>query len=517
MDNRPPRGRPRGTSDRCTIVQRLTVVTFAVAMVMALATGPMSNAFDSIQEPSPAQLVAYTAPATPVVPSSPVDSGTDVPTNPPVDAPAEPIRPAVRYNAYNVPGSGNWNHSVSDLTVEAGRNGIDANMNDPLWVANMEALRALGTRPTIRPDKDAVYARAEQLWNNPDELEAAATALRSQIVDWAVASSDRPFWMQTIRLGAGDASRPSIENVRYDIPQGTYLTATFDNGRVQKLRFESGMAPIIGIKPRPEPAPAAPAATGGSATPSSNVAYDPVWDRLAHCESTERWNVNTGNGYYGGLQFSPTTWDAFGGEEFAPDAHQASKIEQIIVATRTQAEQGWNAWPSCTRRLGITEPPGPAPSLEQPVPAPAPAPEPVVQTASHDTTPPPAPAGGSVGERALAFAVTQDPDPYTWGATGPDEWDCSGLTQWAFREAGINLPRTSREQSQVSSGTRINDPDDLRPGDLVFYNTPVSHVGIYAGDNRIFRASTERPGVAVEDQIGFGTLSRSKFVWAIRF
>ena len=480
MDNRPPRGRPPGTSDRCTFVQRVTLVTFAVAMILALATGPMSNAFDSIQEPAPAQLVTFTAPATPNVPTSPVDNGTDVPSNPPdVDAPEEPIRPVVRYNAYNVPGTGNWNRSVSDLTVEAGRTAVEGNLNDPLYVANLEALRALGTRPTIRPDKDAVYARAEQLWSNPDELEAAATALQSQIVDWAVASSDRPFWMQTIRLGAGDASRPDIENVRFDVPQGTYLTATFDNGRVQKLRFESGMAPIIGIKPRPEPAPAAPAATGGPATPSSNVEYDSVWDRLAHCESTERWNVNTGNGYYGGLQFSPTTWDAFGGEEFAPDAHQASKIEQIIVATRTQAAQGWNAWPSCTQRLGITAPPGPAPSLEQPAPAPAPASEPVVQTVAQSS---------SVADEVVRIAREQLGEPYVWGATGPDSFDCSGFIYYVFNEAGVDISR-ERAHQYADNGSGVSFAD-MQPGDIVISNLDrdPSHVGIYIGDGKKIHA-----------------------------
>ncbi|GAB3992166.1 transglycosylase family protein [Nocardioides marmoraquaticus] len=78
-----------------------------------------------------------------------------------------------------------------------------------------------------------------------------------------------------------------------------------------------------------------------------------VWNRLAHCESTSRWAVNTGNGYYGGLQISPGTWRAFGGQRFAGLPHRATKSEQITVGKRIKAGQGWGAWPSCSRRLGL--------------------------------------------------------------------------------------------------------------------------------------------------------------------
>ena len=85
-----------------------------------------------------------------------------------------------------------------------------------------------------------------------------------------------------------------------------------------------------------------------------------VWDRLAACESGGDWAINTGNGYYGGLQFSASTWRAFGGTAHAARADLASRSAQIAVATRTQATQGWGAWPACTRKLGITAAPGPA-------------------------------------------------------------------------------------------------------------------------------------------------------------
>ncbi|MCY1157353.1 MAG: LysM peptidoglycan-binding protein [Citricoccus sp.] len=82
----------------------------------------------------------------------------------------------------------------------------------------------------------------------------------------------------------------------------------------------------------------------------ANAAPVSTWDALAQCESTGNWSINTGNGYYGGLQFSPSTWRAFGGSGMP---HQASKAEQIRVAENTLAAQGWGAWPACSAKLGL--------------------------------------------------------------------------------------------------------------------------------------------------------------------
>ncbi|MHC6175606.1 transglycosylase family protein [Glutamicibacter sp. X7] len=76
-----------------------------------------------------------------------------------------------------------------------------------------------------------------------------------------------------------------------------------------------------------------------------------TWDALAQCESSGNWSINTGNGYYGGLQFSLSTWRAFGGSGMP---HQASKAEQIRIATKVQASQGWGAWPACSAKLGLS-------------------------------------------------------------------------------------------------------------------------------------------------------------------
>ncbi len=79
-------------------------------------------------------------------------------------------------------------------------------------------------------------------------------------------------------------------------------------------------------------------------------ALDLDWDRLAHCESGRRWGINTGNGHYGGLQFTASTWRAFGGAKYAPRADLATRAEQITVAKRVLRVQGPRAWPVCSAR-----------------------------------------------------------------------------------------------------------------------------------------------------------------------
>lgn len=97
----------------------------------------------------------------------------------------------------------------------------------------------------------------------------------------------------------------------------------------------------VGTKPKPAP-PAVPASGRGS-----------TWDSLAQCEATGNWAANTGNGFYGGLQFTQQTWAAFGGTQYAPRADLATREQQIAVAEKVQAGQGWGAWPSCTSKLGL--------------------------------------------------------------------------------------------------------------------------------------------------------------------
>lgn len=103
-------------------------------------------------------------------------------------------------------------------------------------------------------------------------------------------------------------------------------------------------------------------------------------------------------------------------------------------------------------------------------------------------------------EKALAFARAQIGKPYVWGATGPDSYDCSGLTQAAWKAAGVDLPRVTYDQ--VNAGTTVSLAD-AQPGDLVFFYDDISHVGIYIGNGMMIHAP--KPGAYVrEESIYYG-------------
>ncbi|MFD8414956.1 MULTISPECIES: transglycosylase family protein [unclassified Streptomyces] len=92
---------------------------------------------------------------------------------------------------------------------------------------------------------------------------------------------------------------------------------------------------------------AAPLMAAGTAS----AATSSEWDRVAQCESGGNWSINTGNGYYGGLQFSASTWAGYGGKAYAPQANQASKAQQIAIAEKVLKGQGKGAWPVCGKGL----------------------------------------------------------------------------------------------------------------------------------------------------------------------
>ena len=134
-------------------------------------------------------------------------------------------------------------------------------------------------------------------------------------------------------------------------------------------------------------APVASAETGGT-----------VWDKLAQCESSGNWAINTGNGFSGGLQFTPSTWRAFGGGGRAQDA---SRVEQIVVAERVLAKQGWGAWPACSRKLGLSGTPAPIGKAPEAKPATA---KKVTSTAGPNTVT--VRAGDTLGKIAKAHGTT---------------------------------------------------------------------------------------------------------------
>ena len=108
--------------------------------------------------------------------------------------------------------------------------------------------------------------------------------------------------------------------------------------------------------------------------------------------------------------------------------------------------------------------------------------------------------------------------PYVWGATGPSKFDCSGFTQWVYREAGINIPRVSRDQARVGEFITY---DNLKRGDMVFFDTKkkrtgkVSHVGIYLGNNNFIHASSAGKSVVIYN-FNEKTFYKKRFLWGRR-
>jgi cell wall-associated NlpC family hydrolase len=125
-----------------------------------------------------------------------------------------------------------------------------------------------------------------------------------------------------------------------------------------------------------------------------------------------------------------------------------------------------------------------------------------------DVDAPTLPSGSGAGVRALRTAAGQLGKAYRWGGTGPRNFDCSGLTSFAFRQAGITLPRSSSQQARVGRPVAFNE---LQPGDLVFFHRPVSHVGIYAGGGKMIHSPQ------TGDVVRYSTVNRSTFSGARRF
>ncbi len=115
-------------------------------------------------------------------------------------------------------------------------------------------------------------------------------------------------------------------------------------------------------------------------------------------------------------------------------------------------------------------------------------------TRSTSTAPRPAPAARASADVAVQTALAQLGKPYRWGGNGPGSYDCSGLTSYAWRAAGVSLPRTSRAQY---GATRRISRSELQPGDLVFYHSPISHVAMYIGNGQVVEAPNSGNSVRI--------------------
>ncbi len=210
-----------------------------------------------------------------------------------------------------------------------------------------EVLDEMGVRVD---DDDLVKPRPGKQIEAGDRIEVTRIRVETKRV------TDEPIDFGTVRrdddsADAGDETvvtdgRPGARNVVYK--------STYRNGKLVSTKSKSAKVvrkPVTEVievgtrepepEPAPEPAPETPNFAGGGT----------VWDSLAGCESGGNWAINTGNGYYGGLQFNLGTWRAYGGAGYP---HTASRETQIAVATRLRdARGGYGSWPSCASKLGL--------------------------------------------------------------------------------------------------------------------------------------------------------------------
>ena len=171
-----------------------------------------------------------------------------------------------------------------------------------------------------------------------------------------------------------------------------------------------------------------------------------------------------------------------------------SKQSQLQVQIAIVKSQFPALTPGQRQALAAVPPPPPLPEAAPPAPEdPAIVAAPPGGIPPGDVAPPDGaiapelPGGTGEGMLAVQAALTRIGSPYSWGASGPNQFDCSGLVMWAFQQAGISLPHSSQA---LASGGQAVAMSEMQPGDLVTYYSDASHVGIYIGDGMMVHAST---------------------------
>jgi cell wall-associated NlpC family hydrolase len=168
-----------------------------------------------------------------------------------------------------------------------------------------------------------------------------------------------------------------------------------------------------------------------------------------------------------------------------------SKLQVQIAVVKSQ----YSVLSPAQREALAAIPPAPAPDAVPPAPDAVPpgagGPEVLAAAPGGDIPPPeaalPMPGPGAEGMLAVQAALTRIGSPYSWGASGPSSFDCSGLVMWAFQQAGVSLPHSSQALAQGGQSVSM---DQMQPGDLVTYYSDASHVAIYIGDGMMVHAST---------------------------
>ncbi|QNN55042.1 transglycosylase family protein [Nocardioides mesophilus] len=219
-----------------------------------------------------------------------------------------------------------------------------------------EALIELGVKvdklDQVKPGVDATLEDGDRIVFT--DIRKVKRTARESIGFDSVTKSDASMYdgqSETVRSG-----HAGLRRVLYRVTLRNGEVADRKALKVVVLRKPVDALTKVGTKdrPAPKPAPAPEPAPAPAAAPAANYASGgTVWDQLAKCESGGNWAINTGNGYYGGLQFNLSTWRAYGGSGYP---HQNSRETQIAIATKVRdANGGYGSWPACSQSLGLPQ------------------------------------------------------------------------------------------------------------------------------------------------------------------
>ncbi len=245
--------------------------------------------------------------------------------------------PAAASRGSRVPLSGMALPVVSAKTVQLNDGGVVRTVHLP--APNVAGLLAAAGAPLLDSDQVLPGAMAPIV----DGMQIQVTRNRIQHVTERVTLPPSSRRIEDPEMNASrkvveDAGTPGVQDVTFAV----IMVNGVETGRLPVANIVITPAREAVVRVGTKPGTAAPPVGDGS-----------IWDALASCEAGGNWAINTGNGFYGGVQFDQNTWERSGGLQYAPRADLASKDEQIAIATVTQQRQGWGAWPVCSVRAGL--------------------------------------------------------------------------------------------------------------------------------------------------------------------
>lgn len=244
--------------------------------------------------------------------------------------------PAAASRGSRVPLAGMALPVVSPKTVQINDGGVVSTVH--LAAPNVAGLLRAAGAPLEQNDTVVPAASSPVI----DGMQIQVTRMRIEKVTERVPLAPGNKRIEDVTL---NMSRKVVEDPGAPGTQDVTFAVAKVNG------VETGRLPVanVVIEPARDGVLRVGAKPGTEVPPVTNAA---AWDSLAQCEAGGNWAINTGNGFYGGVQFDQNTWERSGGLRYAPRADLATREEQIAIATVTQARQGWGAWPVCSGRIG---------------------------------------------------------------------------------------------------------------------------------------------------------------------